>query len=79
MKYRTLKRFSKDYDELFSTEKETATIEVFIGLSSGECNISITEQQCDLRLAQPHITIYNPDTKTSYSMDFDTFLSKIAK
>lgn len=71
MKYKTLKRITKYYDEIWS--KERAADEIQINTHGVE--IDITEQQVGVPLPQPNVNIYIDGI--TYSMNWDVFLSKI--
>ena len=72
MKYKVLKRVTRNYDEKFSREKQTDEMHINVrGIG-----IIITEQQCGHSLSEPHITIYAPNGCV-YEMDFNTFINKV--
>jgi hypothetical protein len=71
MRYKTLKRITKYYDEIWS--KERAADEIQINTHGVE--IDITEQQVGVPLPQPNVNIYIDGI--TYSMNWNVFLSKI--
>lgn len=78
MTYKVLKRVTKKFVEIFSKEKQTHEIDLKIG----DSRIYITEQQCGNVFSPPfpaQIEVYVPWEKTTYSMDYNTFLKKITK
>lgn len=78
MVYKVLKRVAKPFKEIFSKQKSTHMIEVRVGDSW----IQITEQQCGSVFSPPHpalVRIYAPNNKGIYTMDYNTFLEKIAR
>lgn len=72
MKYRFLKRVTKNYDEKFSKEKKTDEIR----LNVNGVVISIAEHQVGIPLDEPYIHISIPNGY-SYGMDFNTFVKKL--
>lgn len=78
MIYKVLKRVTKNFEEIFSKEKQTHEIQLKIG----DSQIYITEQQCGSVFSPPHpphIEIYVPEKKITYGMDYNDFLDKISK
>lgn len=71
MKYKTLKRVTKYYDEKFTKEKETNEIHININ----DVNIQIIGQQCGNVLNEPYIEIITKEC--SYGMDFNIFIKKL--
>lgn len=71
MKYKTLKKVAKKFDEIHTREKETEEIHI----ESGGVYIEITEQQVGLPLQEPHI--YIAKGYVSVSMDMSTFLKRV--
>lgn len=53
MKYKTFKKCTEDFEEIYTEEKETKAIEIEVD----GINIFITEQQLGLPLGKPHIEI----------------------
>ena len=73
MKYKTLKRVTKSYLEIFSREKETKEI----CIDFGDSRIIITEHQFGDPIDVPHLFITVPDTGAVWSMDLNTFFKRL--
>lgn len=71
MRYKALKKVTKDYDEIWSKERETDEIQI----NTHGVEIDITEQQVGVPLQQPYVNIYIDGI--TYSMNWDVFLNKI--
>ena len=72
MKYKTFKKCTKDFEEIYTKEKETKAIEIELD----GINIFITEQQLGSPLKEPHIEISVADGYT-YSMDLLTLIKNL--
>ena len=73
MKYRTLKRITRNFDQVYSRQKETKEIHIDLG---DDTTLYITEHQMGSPIKEPHITIGIED-RGSYSMDLSTFIKTI--
>jgi len=73
MKYKTYKKTTNIYEDIFSQEKETKEIAIEIG----DTILNITEHQYGRNLCKPQIHILTKDG--NYSMDFDCFINKLIK
>ena len=73
MQYKSLKRVTKSYSEIFTEKEETYEIHIKVkGI-----DIYIIEQQCGIPLQTPQINIHVPYKHCTYSMDLNTFLKRI--
>lgn len=71
MKYKTFKKFNKkNYDEIYTKEKETKAIQI----ETGGTIILIEEQQLGSPI-KPHITIFTENG--SHSMNLSTLIKSL--
>lgn len=75
MKYRALKKCTKDYDEKFTREKETKELQIDI---KNRIIIHFEEHQLGIDLNEPHVDIAIPGGY-SYSMDLSEFIKRITQ
>jgi hypothetical protein len=73
MKYRTLERITRNFDQVYSRQKETKEIHIDLG---DDVTLSITEHQMGSPIKESYITIGIED-RGSYSMDLSTFIKTI--
>ena len=73
MKYKTLKRITRKFDQVYSKQKETKEITIEL---DDNTTLYITEHQMGTPIKEPYITIGIED-RGSYSMDLSTFIKTI--
>ena len=72
MKYKAFKKCTKNYEEIYTKEKETKEIHIELdGII-----ICITEHQLGLPIKEPYVNIIVEDG-WSYGMDLSEFIKKI--
>lgn len=71
MKIKTCRKV-KDYESIFTKEKEIREVELHIG----NYRLYITEHQCGRILKKPHISIQT-NIYTTHEMDYDEFIKVI--
>ena len=72
MKYRAFRKCTKDYEEIYTKEKETKELQIELD----GIKIYITEHQVGIPIKEPHVEILIKN-ECGYSMDLSTLIKKI--
>ena len=73
MKYRAYRRCTRNFEEVYTAERETKALEIELD----GVKLWITEQQFGLPIGKPQIEISVKDG-SSYNMDLSTLIKKIS-
>lgn len=73
MKYKVFKKCNKNYEEIYTREKETKEVQ----LDLDKVRILITEHQCGIPTGETWIEIAVKDKSTTYCMSLTSFIDMV--